>query len=122
MKHYDQYYESEIDENNEQIEMNLDSVSDTNEDENLDVTEDVDVTEDEIEYEPELETVSEVKKGVVNCGQLNVRAETSKDSEILGVIKQGVEVIIEDASDDFYKVCTEAGLDGYCMKQFIDSI
>ena len=53
---------------------------------------------------------------------LNVREEPVVDPDnILGVIKTGAEVMIyeNESVGDFYKVCTEKGLEGFCMKQFI---
>lgn len=72
----------------------------------------------------EVESVEEPKKteliGVVSgCAKLNVRAEASKDSDIVTVISVGTELTIEDTEDDFYKVCTLDNKTGYCMKKFI---
>ena len=58
---------------------------------------------------------------VVNCAKLNVRKAPSKDADILGVISRydDVKVDMEESTEDFYKVCTEAGVEGYCVKTFI---
>lgn len=58
---------------------------------------------------------------VVNCARLNVREEANGDAEILGIINKGdaVEIDVDESTDDFYKVYTAKGLEGFCMKQFI---
>lgn len=58
---------------------------------------------------------------VVGCAQLYVRSEASVKSEPLGVIKCDTKVKIYEAEStaDFYSVCTESGLSGFCMKKFI---
>ena len=68
----------------------------------------------------------ETKVGiVVNCEKLNLRRSPLKDSDGANVITEllpGVAVVIDEdeSTPNFYKVTTETGLDGYCMKQFIE--
>ena len=59
---------------------------------------------------------------VVDCGKLNVRQEPSSDSKIVTIIPGGTEVEInnEESTDEFYKICTAAGIEGFCMRKFID--
>lgn len=59
---------------------------------------------------------------VANCVRLNVREEPSIESDIVTILDKGSEVHIEDSesSEDFYKICTATGIDGFCMKKFID--
>ena len=66
----------------------------------------------------EVETVTGVVSG---CERLNLRKEASKDSDILSVLNKGTELVVssEESTDEFYKVVTEAGVEGYCMKKFI---
>lgn len=59
---------------------------------------------------------------VVNCQKLRVRSEASADTDnTITVLDALSEVTVdEDAStEDFYKVCTAAGMEGFCMKKFI---
>ncbi len=58
---------------------------------------------------------------VEGCARLNVRSESNKDSEVLCIIDKSAEVVIdlENSTDDFYKITTSQGIDGYCMKKFI---
>lgn len=76
--------------------------------------------------EPEPEVVVEPEpmpiEGVVSgCDQLYVRSEASIESEPLGIIKHGTNLRIyeSESTEDFYSVCTESGLEGFCMKKFI---
>lgn len=59
---------------------------------------------------------------VVNCPRLRVRAAANKNAEVLCEINVDSKVLIseKESTNEFYKVCTEAGVEGYCMKQFID--
>lgn len=60
--------------------------------------------------------------GIVNCELLNVREEPSVESEVLTILKKNSEVMIDfdESTEDFYNICNEAGIEGYCMKQFIE--
>lgn len=62
-----------------------------------------------------------VLKGVVIPGRLNVRKQPSKDSEVLEVITKNseVEIGLDGETDEFYKVRTKSGVEGYCMKEFV---
>lgn len=53
---------------------------------------------------------------------LNIRAGATTESEIVGVVQSGTKVMIDetDSSEEFYKVTTESGCSGYCMKKFIN--
>ena len=83
--------------------MNFDAIKETGEDENK---------------------VTQVRRpiGVVTgCSSLNVRSEAAVDSEIVSALRVGAEVTIDedDSTEDFFKVCTSAGVEGYCVKQYI---
>lgn len=59
---------------------------------------------------------------VVFCQKLRVRSEPSADTDnTVATLDVLSEVMVdEDAStEDFYKVCTAAGMEGFCMKKFI---
>lgn len=73
-----------------------------------------------MEVSPEVAEVT--KNGVVtDCIKLNVRAEPSKDAEVVCVISAATELLVDEAesTEDFYKICTAAGVEGYCMRKFI---
>ena len=66
-------------------------------------------------------TNEEVKIGVVNCNKLNVREEPSLDSTIVCEVNSQTELMIDEneSNDEFYKVFTASGIEGFCMKKFI---
>ena len=53
--------------------------------------------------------------------KLYVRKEASKDSEPVGIITSETVLTIdeENSTEDFYKVTTNEGLEGYCVKKFV---
>ena len=69
------------------------------------------------------EEVSKPKKPmigtVMDCSSLNIRAKSNINSEIIATVKAGTELLIDkDKSvNEWYKVCTEAGIEGFCMKK-----
>lgn len=86
-------------------------------------------TENQLAIEPEITPEPEIapapiplKKGmVVDCARLNVRKKPKADAEVVVIIDRWANVLIdeENSTKSFYKVCTEAGVEGYCMKQYI---
>ena len=58
---------------------------------------------------------------VIDCAKLNVRSEPYIDSDIVCVIPGSTEVEVdeENSTDDFYKICTYSGVEGFCMKKYI---
>ena len=86
-----------------------------------DVVNKPDVEEIVITNQP-VKLVQEVPGEVVNCDKLNVRKEANKESDPVCVINKNEEVTItiEDSTEDFYKIITATGIEGYCMKQFIN--
>ena len=74
-----------------------------------------------IEAEDKVENVEIIGK-VVDCAKLRVRESASTDADIICEIAAGAEVTIDEvnSTNDFYKVCTAAGAEGFCMKKFIE--
>lgn len=69
-----------------------------------------------------MEVIEEVKRGIVtNCNLLNVRKEPNSDAEVLFTIPYSTKVVIENyySTDDFYKICTASGMEGFCMKTYV---
>lgn len=85
------------------------------------VEEVVEATEPEIEEA--VEEVTEVIGVVTDCVKLNVRKAPNATAEIICTIPLGTEVMIDEdkSTGDFYAICTEAGVEGYCMKKFINT-
>lgn len=76
------------------------------------------------EKSPKTETAEEKKPtvGIVtDCTSLYVRKEPSREADHAAIIKamDCVEVLEEGSTEDFYKVKTQDGAEGYCMKKFI---
>ena len=60
--------------------------------------------------------------GVISgCNRLRVRAEASTDAEVICEIPVNTKVVIDEvvSTDDFCKICTESGIEGFCMRKFI---
>lgn len=58
---------------------------------------------------------------VTNCKRLNLRTEPNENAEVRLILQEGEEVMVAgEANEKFYSVCTAAGVEGYCMKDYID--
>ena len=75
------------------------------------------VSDPELSVEPENRKFGKVN----NCKKLNIRKLPSRDAEIVSELVEGSEVMIDEKESTalFYKICTEHGIDGYCMKDYI---
>ena len=58
---------------------------------------------------------------VDNCKKLNIRKLPSRDAEIISELVEGSKVMVDEKESTalFYKICTEHGIEGYCVKDFI---
>lgn len=58
---------------------------------------------------------------VVDCLHLKVYVSPDQDDQVVTIITALTEVMVDmDAStDDFYKICIAAGIQGYCKKKYI---
>ena len=77
----------------------------------------------------QMENTKEVKQEpmiksavVVNCNKLNIRKRPFTDADIIGIISKDTNLTVNEAAstEDFYKVKTENGMFGYCMKKYVD--
>ena len=96
------------------------------------VVEETTVTPDEtvtpqVDPESTVEPVADDKAdtilGVVTeCAKLNVRKEPLADAEVLTTIPLAAEVQVDisESTNGFYKVCTGAGVEGYCVEKYIN--
>ena len=95
-----------------------------NENDNV-VTPDVDndVTATATVTTPEVTTEEpEIIFGVVtDCTKLNVRKAPDATAPIICTIPRNaeVEVLFEESTDEFYKVLTATGVEGFCMAKYI---
>ena len=71
--------------------------------------------------EPSVEPENRKFGKVNNCEKLNIRKLPSRDAEIVSELVEGSKVMIDEKESTalFYKICTEHGIEGYCMKNFI---
>lgn len=68
------------------------------------------------------ETHAEPIKGkVVGCDKLRVRSGSDTNADVISILDKDTEIIIdlENSTEEFYKVTTASGLEGYCMIRFI---
>ena len=88
--------------------------------ETAEVAEPIEAVEPAIE--PAIETAPAPKIGrVFGCTSLNVRKAPKTNATVICTINCHAEVEIDEleSTDDFYKICTASGIEGYCMKKFI---
>lgn len=71
--------------------------------------------------DPVVEEKSSVYGVVTDCLRLNIREAPKADAEIATVIDALSEVMVDmdGSTDEFYKVCTASGIEGFCMRKFI---
>ena len=75
----------------------------------------------EVEETP-IPEIKEIKTGiVVDCDKLNVREEPRSDADIICTIEKNSEVMIDEyeSTNNFYRVFTASGIEGFCMKKYI---
>ena len=77
--------------------------------------------EPEPDPEPSIEPENRKFGKISNCKKLNVRKLPSRDAGIVSELVEGSEVMIDEKESTalFYKIYTEHGIEGYCMKNFI---
>ncbi len=75
-----------------------------------------------IKEHEESQNSEDVKIGfVTNCKKLNIREEPRIDAAIVCEVDYQTELTIDEneSTEEFYKVFTAAGIEGFCMKNFI---
>ena len=121
--------------NVEELNQNIEEVTEVTEETVNEIEESTNETEETTEEvteevtEPEVIVPSiennvennEVKGKVSGFENLYVRKEASKDSEPVGIVTDKDDILIDvtNSTDDFYKVITSNGLEGYCVKEFV---
>ena len=84
----------------------------------------------EVSEEPVVEEVVEVSEekteaiGLITADLLYVRTGPGKDYDHSAILEKNtkVNVDLEYENEDFYKVVTSDGIEGYCMKKFVELI
>lgn len=87
----------------------------------IDSEDNIEVTDVTEEIEESISDVNTITGIVIDCKKLRVRNASGLDSDVICEIEAGsiVEIDEVNSTEEFYKVCTETGIDGYCMKKFI---
>lgn len=59
--------------------------------------------------------------GVVNCLRLHIHSEPNPESEIICKVRYSTEVVIDpdNSTEDFYKIYTAIGAEGFCQKDLV---
>lgn len=99
----------------EEIEKEIEEVNETEE---VEEVEEVNETEEVEEVEEEDITVVGT---VTGCQKLNVRAKADIKAEVVCQIPEKAVLLIDtdESTDEWYKVYTEAGMEGFCMKKYV---
>lgn len=60
---------------------------------------------------------------VSNCSKLNVRMQPEADADVVCVLNSGteIEINVNNSTDDWFSICTAAGIEGYCMRKFVNA-
>ena len=60
---------------------------------------------------------------VVDCSKLNIRVAPNIDADIACVldVKSEIEIDVAKSTDEWFYICTAAGIEGYCMRKFVDA-
>ena len=110
---------NEIEESFKETEETINEVNETVEQVEETINE-VEESTNEIEETKE-EVTEEVIGKIIEFEKLYIRKEANKYSEPVGIVtdKDYLSIDIMHSTDDFYKVITSNGLEGYCVKEFV---
>ena len=102
----------------------LADVTEKVEDEITEVNESEEVEEEvteEVTKEATKEADSTVVGYVSGCLKLNIREEGYLGANVVCVVPEKTALLIEvaESNDEWYKVYTETGMEGFCMKQYV---
>ena len=77
----------------------------------------------EVTEQPKVNSGAITKGVVTNCAKLNVRVKPSVKANVVCVLDAKAEVTIDvdKSNDEWLKVRTVAGDNGYCMRKFVDA-
>lgn len=119
--------EETIEENTEEVNQTIEQVEETVNEVEKSTNEAEETTEEVTDQEvivPSIENNvenNEVIGKISGFEKLYVRKEASKDSKPVGIVtdKDDLSIDVAHSTDDFYKVITSNGLEGYCVKEFV---
>lgn len=80
----------------------------------------------EVKMEESVETVTlnnTVIGTVTGCTKLNVRAKPASDAEVLVILNVDSKIEIDPSrsTNEWLKITTAAGVEGYCMRKFVNA-
>ena len=69
-----------------------------------------------------VETKETSKVGKVNCVALNVREQPNSETLSLVIVHKDMKLQIDTdkSTDEWFAVCTTTGIEGYCVKKYVD--
>lgn len=121
-KNYNKMYNKPAAEVQEAIEMETETIVETPVDISPEPVVEVQMAIEEV-AEPEVLTTEEpLTAVVVGCAKLNVREEPTPKATPVAVIDASNEVVVYDSESfgNYYKVCTASGIEGYCVKDYLE--
>ena len=76
---------------------------------------------EEVTKEVTKEADSTVVGYVSGCFKLNIREDGYPGANVVCVVPEKTALLIEvaESNDEWYKVYTETGMEGFCMKQYV---
>ena len=76
---------------------------------------------EEVTKESAKETDSTIVGYVSGCLKLNIREEGYLGANVVCIVPEKTALLIEvsESNDEWYKVYTETGMEGFCMKQYV---
>lgn len=62
-----------------------------------------------------------MQTGIANCLRLHIFSEPNLESEIVCKVRYltEIEIDLENSAEDFYKVYTAIGAEGFCQKEMV---
>lgn len=80
------------------------------------------VAVEEATVEPEVAPPAEPKTGVVTANKLNIRKLPAPTAEVATIVDKNAKLMIDPEYEtvEWIKVYTETGIEGYCMKKFVE--
>lgn len=68
------------------------------------------------------ESVMPMLEGVVTgCARLNIRKKASVKSDVVYIVDAKTKLtILESDNTKWFKVCVKPGVEGYCMKEYVN--
>lgn len=66
--------------------------------------------------------MSKVKTGVAKCLRLHILSEPRADADVVCKVRYLTNLLVSESesTDDYYKVCTAFGAEGYCDKHSVE--